>query len=176
MAYANFQDPLMPRPCKYRRIGFVPAQRTFGPVAAGNGDGETVILTLDELESMRLVDFLGLYQEEAAARMGVSRQTLGNILADARRKTVGCLLAGASLAIGGGTVSPPETEFRCPACRHHWHGAPAELSPASECPACRQQGVPAQAAGTAGELPLPGRRHCCRRNPAPAHHDSDRER
>jgi len=61
-------------------------------------------MTLDELEAMRLVDLDGLYQEDAGARMGVSRQTLGRILESARRKVAGALVMGRALRIEGGPV------------------------------------------------------------------------
>jgi Predicted DNA-binding proteins len=36
-------------------------------------------MTLDEFESLRLADLEGLYQEEASARMKVSRSTFSRI-------------------------------------------------------------------------------------------------
>ncbi|WHP81849.1 DUF134 domain-containing protein [Edwardsiella anguillarum] len=41
---------------------------------------EQVTLARDEFEALRLVDREGLQQQQAAAEMGVSRQTLVNIL------------------------------------------------------------------------------------------------
>jgi len=166
----------MPRPSKRRQIGFSPLHRAFGPAVPAGEGGETVALTLDELEAMRLVDYLGLYQEEAAGRMGVSRQTLGNTLADARRKTVGCLLNGTVLEIGGGRVTLPPEHFHCPSCHHRWQeaaGAAAgrEVPP---CPACRQQRTLPESPAEAGEQPIPGRRHCCRQSRRPAGDDPTR--
>jgi len=63
-----------------------------------------VNLTLDELEALRLADFDGLYQEEAAAKMNVSRQTFGNIIKSAHKKIAGALLQGKALKIEGGFV------------------------------------------------------------------------
>ncbi len=44
-----------------------------------------VILGFDELEAVRLADLEGLYQADAARRMGISRQTFGRIVESARR-------------------------------------------------------------------------------------------
>ena len=45
----------------------------------------------DELESLKLCDLDGLTQEEAGARMGVSRGTVQRLLASARKKTAEAL-------------------------------------------------------------------------------------
>ncbi len=65
---------------------------------------ETVKLTLDELEALRLADLEGLYQEAAARSMGVSRQTFGRIVTEARKKTALALVTGAAIEIRGGNV------------------------------------------------------------------------
>jgi uncharacterized protein len=58
-----------------------------------------VALELDELEALRLADLDGLYQADVALQMGVSRQTVGNILARAHRKIADALLNGKALRI-----------------------------------------------------------------------------
>lgn len=65
---------------------------------------ETIALTLDELEALRLADMEGLYQEAAARQMGVSRQTFGRIVTEARKKTATALVTGAAIEIRGGNV------------------------------------------------------------------------
>jgi len=59
-----------------------------------------VALEMDELEAVRLADLDGLYQADVALRMGVSRQTVGNILDRAHRKIADALLNGKALRIG----------------------------------------------------------------------------
>jgi hypothetical protein len=60
---------------------------------------ETVELRSDELEALRLTDYEGLYQEQCAERMGVSRTTLSRTVAEARRKVADALLHGKRLTI-----------------------------------------------------------------------------
>lgn len=60
---------------------------------------EEVFLLLDEMEAMRLADFEGLYHEEAARKMDVSRATFGRILDRARHKVAEALLQGKALRI-----------------------------------------------------------------------------
>ena len=66
---------------------------------------EEVSLGLDEYESIRLADLDGLYQDAAASKMGVSRQTFSRIVESARRKVADALVHGKALRIGGGPVS-----------------------------------------------------------------------
>jgi predicted DNA-binding protein (UPF0251 family) len=65
---------------------------------------EVVSLGHDELEALRLADFEGLYQADVAERMGVSRQTVGNILKEARRKVAEALLREKAIRVEGGPV------------------------------------------------------------------------
>jgi len=65
---------------------------------------EEVILALDELEAVRLADLEGLYQEDAARKMNVSRQTFGNIVNSAHKKIADVLLNAKALKIEGGAV------------------------------------------------------------------------
>jgi hypothetical protein len=61
-----------------------------------------VTVTIEEIEALRLVDLLGLPQDEAAASMGVSRKTLWRDLTSARRKLVEALMNGWSIHVAGG--------------------------------------------------------------------------
>jgi predicted DNA-binding protein (UPF0251 family) len=60
---------------------------------------EQVRLGLDELEAMRLADYDGLYHEEAATSMNVSRATFGRIISEARRKVADAIIHGKALTI-----------------------------------------------------------------------------
>lgn len=73
---------------------------------------ETVELAKDELEAIRLTDLEGLYQEQAAEQMGVSRQTLGNILKRAHKKIAEALIEGKALQL----------ECACPVRKGNRHG------------------------------------------------------
>ncbi len=65
---------------------------------------EQVVLTVDELEAIRLTDMEGFYQADAAEKMNVSRQTLGRILESGHRKIADALTNGKALLIKGGPV------------------------------------------------------------------------
>ncbi|MBM4028206.1 MAG: DUF134 domain-containing protein [Planctomycetes bacterium] len=94
----------MPRPCCLRHIGFRPTAGLFKPAGVPACALEQVILTLDEVEALRLADLEGLYQEQAAAHMKVSRPTFTRIIEEARRKVADALVHGKALRLEGGPV------------------------------------------------------------------------
>jgi len=63
-----------------------------------------VSLTVDELEAIRLADLGGLYQEQAAEKMNISRQTFGRILESAHKKIADALVNSKALSIEGGQI------------------------------------------------------------------------
>ena len=99
-----------------------------------------IILTVDELETMRLADFEGLYQEVAAKRMNVSRQTFGRILSAARRKVAEALVKGSALRIDGGEFQLPRLRtFACGDCDRNWQ-LPFGTGRPEACPQCGSTG------------------------------------
>jgi len=93
----------MPRPFKCRRVFGTPGADYFKPRGIPLSDLQEIGLTIDEFEAIRLADLEGLYQEEAAKKMNISRQTFGNIVAAARKKIADALVNGKALKIAGGT-------------------------------------------------------------------------
>jgi predicted DNA-binding protein (UPF0251 family) len=105
----------MARPIQQRRIPDHLEARVFKPQGRPLGGLERIPLTLDGLEALRLADLQGLYQEEAARRMGVSRATFARILAEARRAIAEALVEGKALDVSGGAVERrQETRWPCP--------------------------------------------------------------
>jgi len=89
--------------CRGRRwIEQLPETTYFRPHGPPQATINTILLTVEELEALRLVDLQDLTQEEAAARMGVSRKTLWNDLQKARKKVVNALVNGYAIHIQGG--------------------------------------------------------------------------
>jgi predicted DNA-binding protein (UPF0251 family) len=76
---------------------------------------EEVALSLDEFEAMRLADLDGLYQEQVADQMKVSRTTVSRIVDSAHRKVADAIVHGKALRIEGGPVRV--AGHRC--CRLH---------------------------------------------------------
>jgi predicted DNA-binding protein (UPF0251 family) len=95
----------MPRPLTTRRIRKDLDGRLFKPQGLPVAGLERVEISLDGLEALRLADLEGLYQEEAARRMGVSRATFARVLTAARAAVAEALVGGKALAIEGGPVT-----------------------------------------------------------------------
>ena len=104
---------------------------------------EEVVVTVDELEAIRLADFEGLYQAEAAEKMQISRQTFGRILESAHKKIAVALVEGKSLVFDGGVFMKSAESMEeekdlcvCSSCGHeaeHRPGVPCRKMTCSEC-------------------------------------------
>lgn len=93
----------MPRSAKCRRVCHMPDHCRFSPEQPARS--EPVVLAVEEYEAIRLMDFQGLTQEEAAAQMGVARATVQRIYAQARHKLSVFLVEGRPLRISGGSYA-----------------------------------------------------------------------
>jgi predicted DNA-binding protein (UPF0251 family) len=91
----------MPRPRKERRVSADVGECLFGPAGLRRGLRGAVTLRCDEAEAVRLADLQGLYQADAAYRMGVSRQTFGRIVESARRKIADAIINRKCLRVEG---------------------------------------------------------------------------
>lgn len=85
-----------------RWISFLPPIRLYQPYGVPISDERTVFVTIEEFEAMRLVDYEGMLQEDAAIQMGVSRRTLWNDLKSGRKKVLHALIHGYAIRIEGG--------------------------------------------------------------------------
>ena len=90
----------MSRPVKVRRICEEPKFKMFVP--SGAEGVKTEVLTLDEYEVIRHVDYQKMTHEECAAQMDVSRTTVTEIYESARHKIANALINGKTLCIEGG--------------------------------------------------------------------------
>ena len=90
----------MPRPFRCRRIEKLPVYRSFSPddISAV----ESVAMSVDEFETLRLLDKEGLTQEACASRMNIARTTVTAIYDSARKKVADALVNGKRLLITGG--------------------------------------------------------------------------
>ena len=112
---------IMPRPKKIRKVSCNPESRYFKPRGIPLGNLEEVVLTYDELEAITLTDIKKLYQEEAAEKMGISRQTLGRIVEKAHAKITDAILYGKAIRIEGGSYTFGKTNKpRCKICKNNF--------------------------------------------------------
>lgn len=109
----------MPRPKKCRKVCRMPLADVF---EANTKNTETVVLTVDEYECIRLVDYQGFSQEQCAQYMHISRATAQLICDTARKKIAQALVQGCTIRIQGGDFclcDGKEDVCRCGGCQHH---------------------------------------------------------
>ena len=90
----------MPRPRKWRKVCEMPRCTKFGP-KHGQAFGK-IVMTVDEYETIRLIDLEGLTQEECCEQMEVARTTVQAIYSSARKKLADSVVNGLQLCIEGG--------------------------------------------------------------------------
>ena len=115
----------MPRPCKRRRICAMPGCGRFGPKNGGSAGRQIVTMTLDEFETIRLIDLEGLTQEQCAIQMEVARTTAQAIYNSAGVKLAECLVQEKELNIEGGAYvlcDGNAEDCGCGHCRRHRRG------------------------------------------------------
>jgi len=90
----------MPRPKRPRHIISRPIASEFKP--AGVNSTEEIMLSLEEFEAIRLIDYEGMDQSQVAEVMNVSRQTVGRILKVGRYKLSKSIVEALRLKVSGG--------------------------------------------------------------------------
>lgn len=109
----------MARPRKWRKVCCLPENNRFGPLDTSLVNSNIVNMTVDEYETIRLIDLEGLSQEECASQMHVARTTVQGIYSEARKKLAESLVNNKILLIEGGEykLCDGEGEFCNDRCR-----------------------------------------------------------
>lgn len=154
-----FIEPMSPRPKCIRKIASGTVPHGFSP-AAGNvcrfpdgnpathenplhpGDIDTIILHCDEYEAIRLCDYEGMKQQDAAAAMGVSRPTLTRIYASARKKMAKALVEQKGISVKGGAAYAEPSWYSCRKCGVRFNDIiPSATGKKKRCPICHAEEV-----------------------------------
>ncbi len=90
------------RPKKTRWVNCEPGERCFRPACGPKKALESVTLTLDGFEAVRLCDLGGKEQIEIARQMQVHRSTVSRILSSARKKIADALTNLKAIKVEGG--------------------------------------------------------------------------
>ncbi len=143
----------MSRPKRQRMIDKPPLYAGFKPIGITGSELTTLEMSLDEYEAMRLADFQGLSQEDAAGEMEISRPTFSRLIEEARNKCARFFIEGRKLVIKGGPVHFRENLIRCHDCgRLFTLGLDDEIM---TCPSCESENLIDLAGGF-------GHGQCCR--------------
>lgn len=128
----------MSRPKCCRMVSGLPTTEYFKPRGIPLIDLEEVVLTVDEYEALKLADYEQLYQEQAAKKMQVSRQTFGRIILSAHYKTADALIHGKALKIEGGKIAVKNGQKRkCLHCKRIVEPSDKKQS-SGRCPHCKE--------------------------------------
>ena len=119
----------MARPRKWRKVCCLPESTRFGPLNAPINQEYFLTMTIDEYETIRLIDLEGFTQEECANQMNVARTTIQGIYNDARKKIAESLVNGKVLRIEGGDYKLCDgLEQSCACCGSQRHRGDRALS------------------------------------------------
>ncbi len=88
---------MSPRGKKPRNCRCTFKRKAFKPTGIPMSKVTQIALSRDELEALKLCDLDDLTQEEAGARMGVSRGTVQRMLSAARKKVAMALTQGGAI-------------------------------------------------------------------------------
>jgi uncharacterized protein len=106
----------MSRPQKARKVNNPPKMKGFRPYGMQICAMESLRLKYEEYESLRLVNYEMLPQEEAARQMNVSRPTLTRIYNRALRLIAQAITEGKAIEIEGGSYEFGDEWYRCRKC------------------------------------------------------------
>lgn len=126
----------MGRPKKCRWVEMKPGATFFKPQGIPLRVLEHTVITVDELEALRLADYLELTQEEVAQKMHISRPTVTRMLARARKILADALVHGKAIRIEGGDYHLGHQKIRCAACGK-WQPAVEGQESSQVCDSCQ---------------------------------------
>ena len=106
----------MARPFKKRRICSLPRFSQFCPKRA-DGEAPLITMSVEEFETIRLMDYHDMTQQECADQLGVARTTVQALYTAARKRLAASLVEGRPLQIDGGNYELCRAESGC-GCPH----------------------------------------------------------
>ena len=108
----------MARPKNNRIVHTPPLFSGFKPIGVKRGNLQTVNLSLDEYEAIRLADKLGLSHLQASEEMNISRSTFSRLIENARKKVSDFIISGKFLQIEGGNIHFQNNLIKCSNCNY----------------------------------------------------------
>ncbi len=135
----------MVKPKKERKVLYPPRFYFFKPAGVPSSKLESVNLTVDEYEAIRLADIENLNHLESAKSMEISRPTFTRLLDSAHKKIGSAIVNGYAISIEGGSFVFVNNAYRCRKCGYEWDlkidKEKKDLKNEENCPSCREYDV-----------------------------------
>jgi predicted DNA-binding protein (UPF0251 family) len=109
----------------------------FKPFGVPMRELDSVIMSYEEYEALRLADYEDLNQEDAATRMNISRPTFTRLYEKTRKTIAKAFVEGKAIVIRGGTYITDNYWYRCDDC----HETMVSDQPASQCRECDSDNI-----------------------------------
>lgn len=126
-------------PYRKRRVHQPPHFKNFKPSGIPRKRLETLTITVDEYEALRLADYEGLEHLQASERMAISRPTFTRLIEKARQKIARVIIDGMELIVEGGNFEFQNTLRRCRDCGDEQLSVPDKNS--EDCPECGSDNI-----------------------------------
>ena len=110
----------------------LPPMEGYKPFGIPMRELESVILLFEEYEALRLADYEGLNQEEAAGKMNISRPTFTRLYEKARKSIAKAFVEGKAIIIRGGNYITDDYWYKCESCNETM----VTMKPVSQCRSC----------------------------------------
>jgi len=123
------------KPRKKRDVLYPPGIQYFKPHGIPMNKLNTICVTVDEYEAIRLADYEKLKHEEAAIKMNISRPTFTRLLESAHNKIGDAIINGKAVSIEGGDFNFLGNRYQCRTCGYSWN-IEKSRSPNASCPNC----------------------------------------
>lgn len=115
----------MPRPRKWKKVCCAPEHVSYGILGEDKSNSALVLMSVEEYETIRLIDHENLSQDECAQRMDIARTTVQKLYSDARKKLALMVVDQAVIRIEGGDYKLYDDQDPMPRCnnpKHQGHG------------------------------------------------------
>ncbi len=106
----------MARPQKSRKVSNPPVMKGFKPYGMPACQAKPLTLKFEEYESIRLVNYNDMSQDQAAELMNISRPTFTRIYNKALKVIARSLVEGKAIKIEGGNYELDKEWYRCRKC------------------------------------------------------------
>jgi predicted DNA-binding protein (UPF0251 family) len=114
-----------------------PPMEGYKPFGVPMRELESVVMSIEEYEALRLADYENLTHEEAAVRMKISRPTFTRLYDKARKNVAKAFVEGKAIIIRGGTFIAGEYWYRCNDC----HETIVSTKPEENCDKCNSPNI-----------------------------------